>query len=52
MHEKDKQRDGIIKKKGVKMPKTILVVDDEPDIRQSVRMILEMNGYTVVEAID
>ena len=34
------------------MPKTILVVDDEPDIRQSVRMILEINGYKVVTAID
>lgn len=32
--------------------KTILVVDDEPDIRESVKMILEMNGYTVVMAVD
>ena len=32
------------------MPKTILVVDDEPDIRQSVKMILETNGYQVVTA--
>ncbi len=34
------------------MPKTILVVDDEPDIRQSVKQILEINGYTVVTAVD
>jgi len=32
------------------MPKTILVVDDEPDIRQSVKMILEKNGYMVITA--
>jgi len=32
------------------MVKTILVVDDEEDIRQSVRMILEKNGYRVVTA--
>lgn len=35
-----------------KKTKTILVVDDEPDIRDSVKMILEMNGYNVVTAID
>ncbi len=34
------------------MPKTILVVDDEPDIRDSVKMILETNGYIVVTAED
>ena len=34
------------------MPKTILVVDDEPDIRQSVKQILEVNGYKVVTAVD
>ena len=34
------------------MAKTILVVDDEPDIRQSVKTILELNGYKVVTAID
>ncbi len=32
------------------MPKKILVVDDEPDIRESVRMILEKNGYNVITA--
>jgi DNA-binding response OmpR family regulator len=30
--------------------KTIMVVDDEPDIRSSVKIILEKNGYAVVEA--
>lgn len=34
------------------MPKTILVVDDEPDIRDSVKMILETNGYNVITAVD
>ena len=34
------------------MQNTILVVDDEPDIRQSVKMILEVNGYKVITAID
>ena len=32
--------------------KTILVVDDEPDIRDSVKMILELNGYKVITAVD
>jgi len=34
------------------MTKTILVVDDEPDVRQSVKMILEVNGYKVITAVD
>ena len=34
------------------MPKTILIVDDEPDIRQSVKIILEKNGYKVITAED
>jgi len=34
------------------MKKSILVVDDEPDVRQSVKMILEMNGFDVIEAVD
>ena len=34
------------------MGKTILVVDDEPDIRQSVKLILEANGYKVLTATD
>lgn len=32
------------------MSKKILVVDDEPDIRESVKMILTKNGYKVVTA--
>jgi CheY-like chemotaxis protein len=32
------------------MPKTVLVVDDEADIRVSLRDILEEEGYVVVEA--
>jgi len=35
-----------------KKTKIILVVDDEPDIRESVKVILEMNGYSVVLAVD
>ena len=35
-----------------KASKIILVVDDEPDIRESIKMILEMNGYTIVMAVD
>ena len=29
---------------------TVLVVDDEPDIRLLVRLVLEMEGYEVMEA--
>jgi len=36
----------------VRKTKIILVVDDEPDIRESVRMILEPNGYKVITAED
>lgn len=32
--------------------KTILVVDDEPDVRESVKMILERRGYRVITAVD
>ena len=32
--------------------KTILVVDDEPDVRESVKMILERMGYRVITAVD
>jgi len=34
------------------MQKTILIVDDEPDIRDSVKIILETNGYKVETAVD
>ena len=30
----------------------ILIIDDEPDIRQSVKMILEKNSYRVITAED
>ena len=32
------------------MPATVLVVDDEKNIRRTVRMVLEGEGYTVEEA--
>jgi len=34
------------------MPKTIMVVDDEPDIRETVKLILEKNGYKVITAVN
>lgn len=34
------------------MAKTIMVVDDEPDIRDTVRTVLEKNGYRVVTAVN
>ncbi|MBW2988699.1 response regulator [Candidatus Woesearchaeota archaeon] len=34
------------------MAKTIMVVDDEPDIRATVRAILEKNNYKVITAMD
>ena len=34
------------------MPKTIMVVDDEKDIRETVKTILEKNGYKVVTAVN
>ncbi len=33
-----------------KMTKTIFVVDDEEDIRESVKTLLEKNGYNVITA--
>ena len=30
----------------------VLVVDDEPDVRKVVRMVLEKAGYRVIEAED
>jgi len=34
------------------MAKTIMVVDDEPDNRLTVKMLLEKNGYKVVTAVN
>lgn len=34
------------------MSKSVLVVDDEPDIREALRIILEADGYHVLEAGD
>ncbi len=31
--------------------KTIMVVDDEPDIRETVKAVLEKNGFAVVTAV-
>ena len=33
-------------------PETILLVDDEPQVRAVIRDVLELNGYTVLEAGD
>jgi two-component system, cell cycle sensor histidine kinase and response regulator CckA len=33
-------------------PATILVVEDEEDVRELARDVLEMNGYAVLEALD
>ncbi|MDP2666267.1 MAG: response regulator [Candidatus Diapherotrites archaeon] len=32
--------------------KTILVVDDEPDVRDTVKTVLEKHGFKVVTAVD
>lgn len=32
--------------------KTVLVADDDEDIRESVKTILKLNGYNVITAID
>ena len=34
------------------MAKTIMIVDDEMDIRSTVKTVLEKNGYEVVTAVD
>ena len=34
------------------MVKTIMVVDDEPDVRDTVKIVLEKNGYKVITAVD
>lgn len=35
-----------------KLSKKVLVVDDHPDTRKVMKILLEMYGYTVVEAAD
>jgi DNA-binding response OmpR family regulator len=34
------------------MPKTVLIVDDEPSILEALRFLMEQNGYRVEIAID
>ena len=34
------------------MAKTIMVVDDEPDIRETVKTVLSKNGFRVLTAVD
>lgn len=34
------------------MKKTVMVVDDERDVRESVKTVLEKEGYKVVAAVD
>lgn len=34
------------------MTKTIMIVDDQPDIRTTVKTLLEKNGYRVVTAVN
>ena len=33
-------------------PATILIVEDEEDVRELTRDVLEMNGFTVLESMD
>ncbi len=46
--------DGALMRPGYAVPvaRTILVVDDEPKIRELVRLYLEQAGFTVAEAVD
>jgi CheY-like chemotaxis protein len=41
---------GVVRARDGKKEKRILVVDDEPDVRLFMRMILEKHGYHVLEA--
>jgi len=52
MNEYNVEQIGSVEKSAGSKTKVIMVVDDEPDIRESVKMILEMNGYTVVMAVN
>jgi len=40
------------KKNSAVKNKTILVADDEPDVRETVKMILEREGYKIITAVD
>ena len=37
-------------KQGITMPKKILIVEDEANIRELLRLYLEREGYAVIEA--
>jgi len=50
--EKVNQRFSCFSSKENKMKKTIMIVDDEADIRETVKAVLEKEGYTVVTAIN
>jgi len=34
------------------MKKTVMIVDDEPDIRKTVKVLLEKEGYNVITAVN
>lgn len=43
---------GVAVKPGTRLGSTILVAEDDADIRLMLRILLEMKGYRVVEAVD
>src|SRR5512136_1630702 len=43
-------RYALLKRRGCKMPKKILIVDDDPDLVEAVTMILESKNYDVAAA--
>jgi len=49
-HDDHMKKGSSVKKEKVR--KTIMAVDDDPDIRSTVRTILEKNGYDVITAVD
>lgn len=36
----------------ISIPISVLVVDDDPEVRTTISIILEQNGYLVLEAVD
>jgi DNA-binding response OmpR family regulator len=34
------------------MPKTVLIIEDEPDIAEALKMLIEMNGHRAIVAPD